>query len=93
MSHDNLYMPTEAEGGVLFGHKYARYSYPSAVVERGVMQFHCSTRIGVRSNGSSGMDDRDKRIYNSLGDSSGSKGKVVAIMNPCSPSFWTHYSI
>ena len=42
----------------------------------GLVEFQCSARLGVRSEGSSGMDDRDKRIYNSLGDTSGPKGKV-----------------
>ena len=43
--------------------------------EDGLVRFLCSSRLEVRKE-SSGMDDRDKRIYNSLGDSSGPKGKV-----------------
>ena len=44
--------------------------------EDGLVLFQSSSRLGVRREGSSGMDDRDKRIYNSLGDTSGDKGKV-----------------
>ena len=44
--------------------------------EDGLVHFLSSSRLGVRKEGSSGMDDRDKRIYNSLGDTSGPKGKV-----------------
>lgn len=73
---------TEVEGGAVPRcDKYARNrrcSDPFAGLSSeeiyGLMQ--CNSRIGVRSVGSSGMDDRDKRIYNSLGDTSGSKGKV-----------------
>ena len=76
-------LTAEVEGGAA-AHKYARNnrrcSDPltglSSEEIHGMMQFQCNSRIGVRSVGSYGMDDRDKRIYNSLGDTSGSKGKV-----------------
>lgn len=78
LSLDNLC--TEAEGGVLYGHKYSRNRcYSVSLGERNdSMEVECpkTTRIGVKTAGSSGMDDRDKRIYNSLGDTSGAKGKV-----------------
>ncbi|CAI8015657.1 hypothetical protein GBAR_LOCUS9658 [Geodia barretti] len=45
--------------------------------EDGLVRFLCSSRLEVRKE-SSGMDDRDKRIYNSLGDSSGPKGKMTS---------------
>ena len=56
-----------AEGGVLCSDIHARGRSQSQA-----MQSHCSTR----SASSPRMDDRDKRIYNSLGDTSGPKGKV-----------------
>ena len=49
--------------------------------EDGLVRFLCSSRLGVRKEGSTGMDDRDKRIYNSLGDTSGPKGKVINKIN------------
>lgn len=84
LSLDNLL--AEVEGGVLYRcdkyPRHRRYSVPSIGENQtlgdmtSAMQYQCSTRIGVRMAGSSGMDDRDKRIYNSLGDTSGAKGKV-----------------
>ena len=58
------------EGGVLCSDVHTRGRSQSQ--PGGGVQNHCSTRTA----GSTSMDDRDKRIYNSLGDTSGPKGKV-----------------
>lgn len=54
----------------------AFYGRSFTLDEDGSVHFLCSSRLGVRKEGTSGMDDRDKRIYNSLGDTSGPRGKV-----------------
>lgn len=60
-------------GGVLYSDKFARrYSDSSS----GLTAATRMQRIRVRSNPER-MNDSDKRIYNSLGDTSGSKGKVT----------------
>ena len=59
-----------------FSDTTAAFSGRSFTLDKdGLVHFLRSSRLGVRKE-SSGMDDRDKRIYNSLGDTSGPKGKV-----------------
>ena len=85
----SLAEPIAAGGGVLHGDKYPRRNSRSASASNlctgatgktgSPSQYCCASRLGTHSEsatGSSRMDDRDKMIYNSLGDTSGPKGKA-----------------
>lgn len=61
-------------GGVLYSDKFARRRYSDS--SSGLTAAERMQRSRVRSNPER-MNDSDKRIYNSLGDTSGSKGKVT----------------
>ena len=82
MSLDNLVEAVLTGGGVQYNNINARrYSDSCAEVltaeeRRRLLQYRYTSRLGISSVGPPTMDDRDKRIYNSLGDTSGSKGKV-----------------
>ena len=71
MSLDCLVEAMTAEGGVLYSDKCSRSQ--SQYEEEGSSASPLPT---PRKRASSKMDDGDKLIYNSLGDTSGAKGKV-----------------
>ena len=62
-----------AEGGVLYSDKCSR---SQSEREEGRRSESLSPLPSPRKRASSRMDDEDKLIYNSLGDTSGAKGKV-----------------
>ena len=73
MSLDCLVEAMTTGGGVLYSDKYTHSHCDSYSTSSSPLP---SPRRRGRGTGRLGMDDNDKLIYNSLGDTSGAKGKV-----------------
>ena len=83
MSTDELVDTITSANGILYSDNYSRSSrhYSDSAAATSYRDSWCTSTCPSRPQPqSSGMDDRDKLIYNSLGDT---KGKVTAHYCDC----------